>query len=98
MVPRPFEQVIQEVDEAGVCPLQVLYDHENGQMLRQALEEEAPTREQLFFREDLRGRKPQQLAEPRGDELTIAGIGNPAFEARAEPFGHYLRRVFLADQ
>ena len=50
VVARPLEQVVQEVDHAGVGPLQVLDDHDDGQVLGEALEEEAPAREELLFR------------------------------------------------
>ena len=97
VVARPLEQVVQEVDHAGVGPLQVLDDHDDGQVLGQALEEQAPAREELLSREHLWGRQPEQLAEAGGDELPVGGVGDPALEAGAQPLGDDLLRVLLAD-
>ena len=97
VVPRPLEEVIEKVDQARVRPLQVLHCHHDGQMLRQSLEEEAPAREELFFREHLWCRQPEQLAEARGYELTVHGICDPALEAGSKALGDGLRRVLLTD-
>ena len=82
VVARPLEQVVEEVDHAGVGPLQVLDDHDDRQVLGQPLEEEAPAREELLSREHLGGRQPEQLAEAGGDELPVGGVRDPALEAR----------------
>ena len=66
MVARPLEQVVEEVDHAGVGPLQVLDDHDDRQVLGKSLEEQAPAREELFSREHLRRR--QARAAGRGGE------------------------------
>ena len=48
VVAGPLQQVVQESDQAGVCPLQVL-DHEHDRkVLRQSFEEEPPAREELL--------------------------------------------------
>ena len=59
VVARPLKEVVQEVDETGVGPLQVLDDHYDGQVLGQALEEEAPSGEELLFRQHLWARHPE---------------------------------------
>ena len=63
MVARPLEQVVQEVNHPCVGPLQVLDDHDDREVLGQPLEEQAPAREELFFREHLRRRQAEQLAD-----------------------------------
>ena len=73
----------KKLDHAGVGPLQVLDDHDDGQVLGEALEEQAPAREELFSREHLGGRQPEQLAEAGGDELPVGGVRDPALEARS---------------
>ena len=87
MVAGPLEQVVEEVDHAGVGPLQVLDDHDDGQELGEALEEEAPAGEELFSRQHLRGGQAEQLAEPGGDELPVGRIRDPALEPGAQPLG-----------
>ena len=44
---RPGKQVLDEVEEAVIGPLEVLEDHDHGHLLGDALEEGAPRREQL---------------------------------------------------
>ena len=97
MVAGPLEQVVEEVDHAGVGPLQVLDDHDDRQVLGEALEEQAPAGEELFSREHLWGRQAEQLAEAGGDELPVGRIGDPALEPGAQPLGDDLLGVLLAD-
>ena len=88
--------MVQEVDHAGIGPLQVLDDHHDGQVLGQPLEEQPPTGEELFPREDLLGRQTKQLAKAGGDEIPVGGILDPTLEAGAEPLGDDVLRVLLA--
>ena len=97
VVARPLEEVVQEVDHAGVGPLQVLDDHDDRQVLGQSFEEQTPAREELLLREHLLSRKSQQLAEAGGDELPVGGVSDPALEAGPQSLGDDLLWVLLAD-
>ena len=96
VVSRPLEQVIEKIDHARIGPLQVLDHHHNRQVLGQALEEQAPAREELFSREHLGCGEPEKLAEARRDEFTVGGVCDPALEACAKSFGDDLGWVLLA--
>ena len=98
VVAGPLQQVVQESDQAGVSPLQVLDDEHDRKVLRQAFEEEPPAREELLAREHLGGRQAEQLAEARGDELPVGRVRDPALEPGAEPLRDELLRVLLADE
>ena len=97
MVGGPVEQVVEEIDEAGVRPLQVLDRDDDRQVLGEAFEEHAPAGEQLLACEALRGGNPEQLGQAGEDELPVGRVGYPALEPGAEPFRHDLERVLLAD-
>ena len=97
VVARPLEQVIQELEQAGVGPLQVLDEHHNRAVLGQPLEEQAPSREQLFSRQHLWRQKTEQLAEAWGNELSLSAVGDPPFEAGPESLADDLLWILLAD-
>ena len=98
VIAGPLEEVVEEVDHAGVRPLQILHDHDDGQVLGEALEEEAPAGEELLAGEHLGRRQPEQLPDAGGDELTVGGIGDPSLEPGAETLGYDVEGVVLADE
>ena len=68
VVPRPLEQVLDEVEQRRVRPLHVL-EGEHGRVgLGQPLEEQPPGREQILPVARLVLAEAEQLREPRLDE------------------------------
>ena len=97
MVARPLEQVVEEVDHAGVGPLQVLDDHDDGQVLGEALEEKAPAREELLSREHLGVGRPSSWPRRGAMNSRSAASGIQRSRPAAQPLGDDLLRVLLAD-
>ena len=70
-LPRPLEQVADELDERGVRPLQVLEEECDRPLLRHALEEEAPGAEELLLAASGAVLEPEQVEQPRLDEAAL---------------------------
>src|SRR5262249_29373636 len=67
-VAGPVEQVLEEVEETGVCPLHV-FEGENGRIgLRQPLEEESPRGEQILLVAGLVLGQAEEMGEPGLEE------------------------------
>ena len=84
VVPRPVEQVFDEVEQARIRPLHVLEGEHRRIRLGKALEEETPRSEQILPVARLVLRKPQQLAETGLDECTLVRIEDVFGERRPE--------------
>ena len=72
MCTRPFQQVVDEIEEAGVGPLQILEDEDGGAAVGDALEERPPGGEQLLA---LSGRCLVEAEEGRQARLHPAPVG-----------------------
>ena len=82
-IARPFEDVIDEVEQAVIGPLQVLEDEDHDATIGDALEEDAPGREQrLAIRPliDVRGLEAQQLKEAGLHPAALGLVGDPLVE------------------
>src|SRR5581483_5873734 len=69
-VPRPLQQVLDEVEQRAIRPLHVLEDHHDGQLLCESLEEQAPGGEQV-------------LLVRRGSLLQAQEVREPGFDPPA---------------
>ncbi len=76
MVPRPVEQVLDEVEKTRVRPLHVLERHDNGLDLRHPLEEEPPSCEQVLTVTGIALLETEKVGEAGLDPPTFIGIGN----------------------
>ena len=71
---RPFEQVLDEVQQARVGPLHVLEDEHGRVRLREPLEEQAPGREQVLLVACSLLGEAEELREARLDVVALAGV------------------------
>jgi hypothetical protein len=93
----PVEQVLDEVEEAGVRPLQVLEDERDGRGLRHPLEEEAPSGEEVLFVARARLAEPEQMREARLETAPLVRRAHDRGERLAQLGERDLGRVVLAD-
>src|SRR5204863_5461204 len=95
--PGPVEQILEEVEEAGVRPLQVL-EHENRRrVLRQALEEDAPGREEVLLVARRALLEPEQVAETRLDPGALVGVEDVFLEREPKLLARRRRLLVLED-
>ena len=103
---RPVEHALDELEQPLVGPLEVLEHQRDRVIVRQTLEEQPPTREQLLAPEARLG-DPEQRPQPGREELPLGRIGDPAVERERElgrgillgcllvdrhPLSHHLRK------
>src|SRR5205085_408035 len=67
MPARPVEQVFEKVEQPTVRPLQILEDENRRRVLCQALEEDAPRREEVLLVTGNALLEPEQMGKPRFD-------------------------------
>ena len=97
MAARPFEQVLDEIEQARIGPLQV-FEHEHDRRgVRQALEEEPPGREQLLPVGVLGLSGAEQLCERGLDEPALLLIQQLFAQRCAELLERDGRLVVLGD-
>jgi hypothetical protein len=92
-----FEQVLDEVEQARVRPLQILEDEHDSALLGKALEEESPGREEIL---PVGGRplgQPEQVGEPRLQPRTLVRVGDVLLDGRPEPGERRVRGLLLED-
>src|SRR5204863_9206126 len=70
-VAYPVDEVLDEVEQPFIRPLDVLEDQHERVLLRQRLEETAPRRERLLLRPGGVGRLPDQRPQVRYDPLDV---------------------------
>ncbi len=98
VVARPLEQVLDEVEEGRVGPLQVLEDEHDGALLGEPLEEEPPGGEEIL---PVAGRvlgEAEQVGESRLEPASLGFIPDALLEHRAQLRERFVRGVFLRDQ
>src|SRR5207245_3024679 len=71
---RPVEQVLDEVEQARVCPLKVFEDEDGRVPLGEPLEEEPPGREEILAIGGSPLREPEQVRESRLEPGALLGI------------------------
>ena len=79
---RPVEEAVEEVEQAGVGPLQVVDHHHHRVALGQALEEHPPAGEEVVACQVGVGGA-EQLGDARLDEVAVIGAGDQLVQARA---------------
>ncbi len=80
MVPRPVEQVLDEVQQARVRPLHVLEGEHRRIALGQALEEKAPGGEEVLLVASLVLGQPEQMCEPGLEEVPLLAVEDVLLE------------------
>ena len=76
----PLDELVDEVERAGIGPVQVLEDEGDRALGGDPLEERPPRREQLFARHLGRGVDAKQDQERRLDPAPLRLIGHPPFD------------------
>ena len=74
--PRPLEDRLDEVDQAGVGPLQVLEDHDGRAMVGDAFEKGPPRRVQLLTLSRRGVGEAEQVGEAGLDPAALLGVGH----------------------
>ena len=97
MVPRPVEQVVEEVEQAGIGPLHILEDEYDGVGLCEALEQHAPRREKVLLVPRDALLEPEQVGETRLDARPLVRVGKVLAERLAELLARGGRLLVLDD-
>ena len=97
VVPRPVEQVVDEVQQRRVRPLEIFEDEHRRALLREPLEEEAPGRKEVVTVGGAALFEPEQLREPRLDPGALLGVGEVLLERFPELAGRRLWMFLLGD-
>ena len=96
-VPRPLEQMLDEVEQRRVGPLHVLEGQHRRIDVGQPLEEHPPGREQVFALEPGAALHPQQMRDPRLDERALVGVLEVRVQHVGELCERRVGRIVLAD-
>ena len=78
--PRPLENVLDEVEQTRVGPLQVLEEEHGRAAVRDALEEDSPCGEEFLSLASCVCLEPQQMKKARFDPASLAGIADVPVE------------------
>ena len=84
VVAGPLQQILDEVEQAGVGPLHVLEDHHDRVALGQALEEGAPGGEHVLLIARGAGVDREQVRETGFDPRPFLGVGDELLQGRAQ--------------
>ena len=76
MVAGPIEQVLDEVEQGGVGPLEVLEHHHQRPLLGQSFEQDPPCREQRLLVAHGSVFQPEEMAQTRLGPPTFLRVGD----------------------
>ena len=93
VVARPLEQVLDEVEQAGIGPLHVLEREHRRVGVGEALEEQPPGGEQVLAVAGRAVFEAEQAGEPGLDEAALLGVGQVLLECRPQLLAHRLGRA-----
>ncbi len=97
MATRPLEQVLDEVEQSSVRPVQVLEDQHDRPLLGEALEEEPPGREEVLPVGGGSLGQAEQVREPRLEPGPLLLVGDVLLDRGAELCERGLGRLLLED-
>ncbi len=97
MVARPVEQVLDEVEQAGVRPLHILERQDDRRRVRQPLEEQPPGGEQILPVAGRRVLEPEQVGQARLDEGPLLRIEQMLGQRRRQLLARRARLLVLGD-
>ena len=83
-VARPVEQVLDEVEQRIVGPVQILEEQDRRRRIGKALEEDAPRAEQVLLVARAARLQPEQLGQARLDEAPLFGIRDVLIQRRPQ--------------
>lgn len=84
VAPRPLEQVLEEVEQAGVGPLHVLEDEHGRRALGEALEQDPPGREEVLVVARRAFLEAEQVSEPRRHPSALLGVVDVLLDRRMQ--------------
>ena len=97
MVARPVEQVLDEVEQPRIGPLQVLEEQYGRVLLRESLEEDPPRRKQVRSVRGFVVADPEGMREPRCEPRALFGIGHVLVDRLTELREGERRRLLFDD-
>jgi hypothetical protein len=97
MVPRPVEEVLDEIEQRGVGPLEVLEDQHGRMTLGEALEEEPPGREEVAAVGSRPLGEPDQMRQAWLQPDPFVRVGDVLLDRAAELGERRLGRLLLGD-
>ena len=97
LVARPLEQVLDEVEQRGICPLHVLEGEDRRVRVGQTLEEQAPGCEKVLPLLRSAFAEREQLREPGLDEAPLLRIEQVLLERCLQLLQRHLRPLVLGD-
>src|SRR5581483_2780128 len=77
---RPVEQVLEEVEEPGIRPLEILEDEDRRRLLGEPLEQDPPGGEQVLLVSRRTLLQPEEVSQPRLDPAPFVGVRDVARE------------------
>ena len=84
MAPRPVEQVLDELDQRRVGPVDVLEDHDHRELVGHPLDEQAPRREEILTVRRHAVGQAEQVLQPWLDELALVRVGDDLGQHRRQ--------------
>ena len=97
MVARPVEQVLDEVEQCSIGPVQIFEEKHDGAGFRHPLEEEAPRRVEIFPVGCDAVCEPEHVLKARLDPLSLLRVGHVLLDRRLQLRERLLWRVVLGD-
>ena len=98
MRPRPVEEVLDEVEQSSVCPLQVFEDEHDRTVVGEPLEEEPPGGEEALPIVVTAVGEAEQLLQPRLEPAALCGVGHALGEHGGELRRRGRGRILFRDQ
>ena len=93
---RPLHEVLDEVEQAGICPLEILEHEDRRLLIGERLDEEAPRREEILALV-ARVREPEELRESRFDPVPVVRARDVLRNAGRELRQRFLGALVLED-
>ncbi len=94
---RPFEQVLEEVEQAGVRPLHVFENEDRRRSLCKPLEEDPPGREEILLIAGSALLEPEQVGETRLDPAPLLQVRDVQLDHRPQLHKRRGRLLVLED-
>ena len=93
----PIHQVLDELEQAGIGPMEILEDQDHRASLGDPLEERPPCREQLLAFTGGHRLQAQETGQSWFDPSKLVRIGQPVGEGGAELTAGLIRRIAFGD-
>ena len=95
-VARPLHQILDEIEQRAVGPVDVLEHHDRRSLIGDPLEEDPAGREQVLLVADATLLEPEQVTEARPDEPALVRVGDVPLD-RLRELGRCGRRLLVLE-